>query len=736
MRNNRAYPNNANIANVQMPAKMSRLIATYNAGRYSELESDARELLEQFPTSGFVSKVLGVALQVQGKDAVQALQQACKLMPNDAEVHNNLGVALRDKRQLVSALQSYQRALSIKPAYAEAHNNRGIALYELGRGHDAVGSFRQALKINPKYVEAYNNLGNALQGLGKLEDAISNYRRALALRPNYAEAHNNLGKALHDLDLHDAAIASYRLALEIRPDYVDAHSNLALVLRDLGQHDAAVASCRKALALDPYSADAHNNMGIALQELGQLDAAVASFRRALEINCDFAEAHNNLGYVLAEQRQTDAAAASHRAALEINPLYAEAHVGLGQVQRLQGRTSAAQMSGQRALELNPNLAGVHLFSAELLTDQGQFAAAEDAYRRAIAIEPESAEAWSGISRTRKMTDGDATWLAEVKRIAAKSLPSRKEVFLRYAIGKYFDDTKDYEQAFFNYWRANEISKYLGNKYLPEHQTQNADRIIRIFDREWIDRLRVNANPSSRPIFIVGMPRSGTSLAEQILASHPSVFGAGELAYWQTAGKTVIQAQGAMAPQRERDDVLCSLADEYLKVLGEVSADSLRVVDKMPGNFMHLGLIHAAFPHARIIHMQRNPLDTCLSIYFQHFNASHDYANDLEDLAHYYTEYFRLMEHWRMVLPEDAILHVPYEGLVDNQEAWSRTMLEFVGLPWDARCLDFHQHVRTVSTTSNWQVRQKLSKSSVERWRNYEKFAWPLLHLFKLNSATI
>ncbi len=170
-----------------------------------------------------------------------------------------------------------------------------------------------------------------------------------------------------------------------------------------------------------------------------------------------------------------------------------------------------------------------------------------------------------------------------------------------------------------------------------------------------------------------------------------------------------------------DGVLNKLAHDYLKILRDLSADTARVVDKMPDNFLHLGLIHATFPNARIIHMQRNPIDTCLSIYFQHFNTSHAYSNDLNDLAHYYTEYFRIMEHWRATLPGHAILHVPYrEGLVEDQEGWSRKMMAFIGLPWDSRCLDFHQCERTVSTASNWQVRQKINKSSVLRWRNYRK----------------
>jgi hypothetical protein len=226
-----------------------------------------------------------------------------------------------------------------------------------------------------------------------------------------------------------------------------------------------------------------------------------------------------------------------------------------------------------------------------------------------------------------------------------------------------------------------------------------------------------------------MLRSGTTLAEQILASHPDVFAAGELTYWNTASATY-QPSALNTPAS--GTLLRKLADDYLRLLEDLSHDALRVIDKMPTNFAFLGLIHAVFPNARIIHMRRNPIDTCLSIYFQDFEAAVSYANDLEDLAHYYTEYLRIMKHWRLVLPEEAILDVSYEGLVNDQEAWSRRMLEFIGLPWDPRCLDFHETQRTVLTASKWQVRQKITGASVLRWRNYQKFLGPLLRLTELD----
>ncbi|MFI4939903.1 MAG: sulfotransferase [Burkholderiales bacterium] len=500
---------------------------------------------------------------------------------------------------------------------------------------------------------------------------------------------------------------------------------LGVALKSQGKE--ALVALKKAAKLLPNDAESHSNLALALQDLGQLDAAVASCKRALLIKPDFAEAHINLSNAWRELRQLDAAAQSCRRALEINPNLAQAHHSLAVVLRNQGYPAEAEASCRRALEINPNLPGALAFMAELLADKGQFTDAQALFQRAIAIKPELPEAWAGLAGIRKMTLDDIDWLTAAQAIAERALPPRSEARLRYAIGKYYDDVNEFEQAFENYRRANELGKLYSAEYDRRRQTLAVDVISRIYGRDWINREQANANPSARPVFIVGMPRSGTSLAEQILASHPAVFGAGELGFWKNA--SAIHAPSVLNNQLYQGE-LSRLASDYLKLLRGLSADTMRVVDKMPDNFLHLGLIHAAFPNARIIHIRRNPIDTCLSIYFQHFNTSHAYANSLDDLAHYYTEYCRVMEHWRTTLPEQAILHVPYEGLVDDQEGWSRKMLDFIGLPWDARCIDFHQCARTVSTASTWQVRQKMNKASVLRWHNYEKFVGPLQELMQ------
>jgi tetratricopeptide (TPR) repeat protein len=642
---------------IALPVDLGELRALSNAGRYRELEGNARELIAQHPDSGPIWEALAVSLLMQGKDALQALQRAASLMPNDAEAHKNLGNARR----------------------------------ELGRFDEAVASYRRALDIQPDSAEAHNNLGGALRALGQLEQALLSFRRALRLNPGYAEAHNNLGNALMDLGQPEEALACYRRALEIAPGYARVHGNLGDACLILGRLDEATASYRRALALSPDYVEAHNNLGNALRGLGQLEDAEASYRRALMLRPEFVEAHNHLGAVL----------------------------------RLQGRSTEAQASCRSALEINPNCTAALVLLADLSADGGQFAEAEELFKRAIAIEPDLAQAWAGIARLRRMTREDAAWLAQAQRLAGIARSPRQEVYLRYAIGKYLDDVGDFEQAFDSYRRANELTKQYQARFDRQNLTRAVDQIIHAHEPRRPSPTPIAAIASARPVFIVGMPRSGTSLAEQILASHPKLFGAGELTFWKAAAAGY---QASASDEHSSANLLRKLAEDYLRLLQDLSADALRVTDKMPANFLFLGLIHAALPNARIIHMQRNPIDTCLSLYFQHFESAHPYANDLEDLAYYYAQYLRLMRHWRAALPRQVMLDVPYERLVNEPEAWSRRMLDFIGLPWHSRCADFHQTARNVTTASKWQVRQRINRSSVDRWRNYEKFIGPLQKL--------
>jgi len=472
-------------------------------------------------------------------------------------------------------------------------------------------------------------------------------------------------------------------------------------------------------------ASAHIGLGIALAQLGRYDEAEDQFRRAITIRPSLADGHFNLAGVLQSRGRVDESEMPLRRALKLKPSHVNARVSLGMSLVLLGRLGEARDCYEKALRAAPRNVQALVGTGQIEALEGRFAEAEAAYRRALEVDPGAAYAWSGLVWLRKMTPADGAWLKRAEKIAASGLTPIDEATIRFAIGKYCDDVGDYRQAFSSYQRANELHKMRAEPYNRDLRTRFVDDMLRVYTRKVLSEARAGASESARPVFVTGMPRSGTSLVEQIIASNPAAKGAGELNFLRRFAhkhETAIR-QGPLAePQRKK------VAREYLRVLEGYSRDALRVVNKQPLNSDYLGLIHSVFPNARIICLSRDPIDTCLSCYFQQFPPVLNFTMDLSDLAHYYEEHRRLMDHWRRVLPPEILLEVPYAGLIGAQEEWSRRIVDFLGLPWDPRCLEFHRTERVVRTASYWQVRQPIYKDSVGRWRNYEKFIGPLLEL--------
>ena len=495
-----------------------------------------------------------------------------------------------------------------------------------------------------------------------------------------------------------------------------------------GRYAETAERLQEVLAIEPRHAVAHANLGTALCNLGRYREAEQELRRAIELKATCPGAYLTLGRLLHNKGEFWAAETALRRAVKQDPRDPQALVDLGFTLSMQARLDEARICVERALRLMPSHAGALGTLGWLEMLEGRSDEAESHLRAAIEADPRRTTARASLAFLRPMTADDKGWIEGAEQALADGVTALEEAKLRFAMGKYFDDLGKYSRAFNEYRRANDLRKKLASRYDRPGRAQLVDDVIRVYSRERTVRVARDASESEKPVFVVGMMRSGTSLVEQIIASHPDAVGAGELEFW---GLTAHKHQQTLRIAPPDAAMIRKLADAYLEILRRHSSDALRVVDKATFNSDHLGLIHTVFPKARIVYLQRDPVDTCLSCYFQDFANMASFTMDLSDLAHYYREHHRLVQHWRSVLPEEVFLEVPYAELVADQQGWSRRIIEFIGLPWDARVLEFHKTERPVITASHWQVRRKMYSSSVGRWKNYQKFIGPLLELRQL-----
>ncbi|MGH7122313.1 MAG: tetratricopeptide repeat-containing sulfotransferase family protein, partial [Acetobacteraceae bacterium] len=494
----------------------------------------------------------------------------------------------------------------------------------------------------------------------------------------------------------------------------------------------AIRSYQELLELDPRHAVAHNNLGATFINVGRYREAEHELRRAIEIKRNYPDALYNLATLLRMRGLIFESETPLRRAVKSSPQHVNARVGLGLTLILAGRFEDATDCFERALKMAPRNANALTGLGEIAGFEGRFKDAEALFGRALEFDPTAATALAAIPGVRKMTRADATWLKGAERIVESGPVPLDEANLRFAIGKYYDDVGDFGSAFRNYRRGNELLKAAAEPYDRSRRVSFVDDMLNVYTQDALSSIKLGASESERPVFVVGMMRSGTSLVEQIISSHPRATGAGELDFWN---KTVWKHEDALRRELPGESRSKTWAQDYLRTLGIYSQDSVRVVDKSTLNSDHLGVIHSTFPRARFLYIRRNPIDTCLSCYFsyfQQFASTLNFTMDLSDLAHYYREHRRVIDHWRSVLPHRTFLEVPYAELVADPEIWTRRILAFLELPWDRGCLDFNQNRRRVLTASSWQVRQKVYATSVGRWRNYEKHIGPLRDLATLD----
>lgn len=662
-------------------------LALHRAGRLAEAEPlyEAVLHLDRHHLGSLHNLALIRLQQRRLAEAASLLRHAIDQEPEAATAHNGLGMVMRAMGRHVEAGAAFAEAARLAPELAAVHANLAAALLAQGRAVEAVAPLERALALAPNDVEAIDSMGNALQALHRPGDAVAWHERAIALNPGHAAAHNGLGNALSALARFEEACGAFRRALAIDSDLADARVNLGKALLARGSHEAAIAEFETALARNPRDASARNDLAGALLRLGRDDEAIAQYRKAIALEPGWAALHSNLG----------------------NALHAS------------GRHNEAIHHYLRAIALDPGSATAHSNLGTTLRELGRLDESRRAFAAAVTFAPDSPLFHLNLARARRFTADDPQ-LGALEAMVAKGGAPAEAYF---GLAKAHADLGRYKSSLAHLRVANALKR--GEIVYDEARTlRRFERIRAAFTPALMHAQEGVGDPSSLPIFILGMPRSGTTLVEQIVASHPQVHGAGEL-----AELTASVAAWPAFPDGLRDAESAdfrALGERYVAALQRRAPAAPHITDKTPSHFLFVGLIRLALPNACIIHVRRDPRDTCLSCFATLFTAGQPYAYDLAELGRYYRAYDALMAHWRNLLPESAMLEVRYEDVVADVGGEARRIIAYCGLAWDEACLDFHRNHRVIRTASAAEVREPVYRRSIGRWRDYGEALRPLL----------
>ncbi|MEI6797719.1 MAG: sulfotransferase [Pseudomonadota bacterium] len=693
---------------------------------------NATQTKSRLPLSAAVDRALKALGKGDLDDAAKVCQSILRVLPENPDALHILAIVTQRRGDLAGGITLLQKAISFAPKSGQMLANLCEMTRISGDATTAAAVGRRAVRLAPGLALAHSNLGIALYDCGDLDGAFGAQKRALELAPNMPSAINNIASILRKRGDEAAAEAHLRRILEIDPNHGEAIGNLASLLLDCERPREAIKVVSAQIRKTPQNAELHRTMGRAFLQVDELNLAELAFNKAIELNPSMAEAILGLAEVYQKKNHPALALDQARKAADLAPDLAYAFQQMGHFEADLGNVTHAFAHLERALSINPDFTPALLSRGYLHMENGDMELAKVDFARVAALKPGSIDALFSSVRIDKIKPGDPH-IAQLESLAADAdkFLKPKAIAVHYSLAKCYEDTNRHDDAFEHFEIGGRLKRSMLT-YDADAHDRKVDALIAMFDRDLIAKLRQSANHSAQPIFVLGMPRSGTTLTESIIANHPLVFGAGELNHIQTLFPT--DSEAAVAQLAE---LLGGLAEPiaqritgYVERLNSHAPGSPRITDKMPANFFMLGLIHALLPNARIIHVARDAVDTCVSCFTRLFERSQYHTYDQIELGRYFNAYSRIMAHWGRVLPQNSFYTVQYEALVEAPETESRAILDYCGLKWDDACLSFHTAKRRVRTASVTQVRSPVYLSSVQKWRQYENHLGPLLSVLE------
>lgn len=689
------------MAAMELDSLMQTAVGHHRAGRFDEAAALYRRVLQAAPEQPDALHLLGLAMGRLG-DPAQALalvERAVAAVPGHPGYRFSQGNLLIEAKRWTEAAAALRLAVAGEPRDLAAKSALAVALIELRDGDGAEALLREVLAADPGFVPALDNLA-ALQL--KREDGMgaeASARRALELAPGSPQALNNLGSALHKQGRHAEAEPLLVQAIRQRRDFLEATYNLGLVRIRLHDHVGADSALRTALKLAPDDPRV-------LATLAELTGEMSLIDESLEL----------------AQR-----------AHALDPEAAAVLVALSGAWRLHGDYDEAIRLMRLVIERMPT--ATHMANlGHLLWERGEMAAARAMIEDALKLDPNLAAARITLSHCARVTSADdPNLVAALAQLERPGLRDDDRMMLEFAVAKSLDDLGRHEESLAHYIVANDLKKASLPPFEGDEERLFETACRARFTPEAVRAAQAHGSRSEVPVFVVGLPRSGTTLTEQIIAAHPDAYGCSELLKMREISAR-IAAASVNRGGREYPGAVFDLTPAEIKGFAQMYLDhirglagepKLRIVDKMPLNLKHLGLIAVLFPRAHVVHCQRHPVDNCLSMYFQNFGRGNFYANDLVHVARFYASSERIYQVFKQQLPL-AIMDFPYEQVVADPEERARALIRFIGLPWDDACLSFHESDRAVRTASAWQVKQPIYKRSVARWKRYGKAIDPLL----------